>query len=208
MAGGYNRIVMVGNLTRDPELKQLPSGQGVCRLNLASNRQFKNSQSGDMVQEVCYVDIDVWGPQADSCSQYLQKGRQVLIEGRLKLDSWQDQEGNNRSKHSIVADRVVFLSSGNNVEVADGAEAGMGASSSQFGATKADDAFEPRNDVERELMSQLNNIKKRTTATAKPATQTKKVTLEQEQFSQEEVAPRSGSVAFKDEPPFQDDLRF
>ncbi|MGV2390024.1 MAG UNVERIFIED_CONTAM: single-stranded DNA-binding protein [Microcystis novacekii LVE1205-3] len=117
MAGGYNRIVMVGNLTRDPELKTLPSGQGVCRLNLASNRQFKNRQSGDMVQEVCYVDIDVWGPQADSCSQYLQKGRQVLIEGRLKLDSWQDQEGNNRSKHSIVADRVVFLSSGNNVEV-------------------------------------------------------------------------------------------
>lgn len=204
MAGGYNRIVMVGNLTRDPELKTLPSGQGVCRLNLASNRQFKNRQSGDMVQEVCYVDIDVWGPQADSCSQYLQKGRQVLIEGRLKLDSWQDQEGNNRSKHSIVADRVVFLSSGNNVEVADGAEAGA----SSFGATKADDAFEPRNDVERELMSQLNNIKKRTTTAAKQATQTKKVTLEQEQFSQEEPTARSGSVAFKDEPPFQDDLPF
>lgn len=204
MAGGYNRIVMVGNLTRDPELKTLPSGQGVCRLNLASNRQFKNRQSGDMVQEVCYVDIDVWGPQADSCSQYLQKGRQVLIEGRLKLDSWQDQEGNNRSKHSIVADRVVFLSSGNNVEVADGAETGA----SSFGATKADDAFEPRNDVERELMSQLNNIKKRTTTTAKSAAQTKKVTLEQEQFSQEEPIARSGSVAFKDEPPFQDDLPF
>lgn len=204
MAGGYNRIVMVGNLTRDPELKTLPSGQGVCRLNLASNRQFKNRQSGDMVQEVCYVDIDVWGPQADSCSQYLQKGRQVLIEGRLKLDSWQDQEGNNRSKHSIVADRVVFLSSGNNVEVADGAETGA----SQFGATKVDDAFEPRNDVERELMSQLNNIKKRTTTTTKSAAQTKKVTLEQEQFSQEEPTARSGSVAFKDEPPFQDDLPF
>jgi single-strand DNA-binding protein len=208
MAGGYNRIVMVGNLTRDPELKQLPSGQGVCRLNLASNRQFKNRQSGDMVQEVCYVDIDVWGPQADSCNQYLQKGRQVLIEGRLKLDSWQDQEGNNRSKHSIVADRVVFLSSGNNVEVADGAEATTGNGPSQFGATKVDDTFEPRNDVERELMSQLNNIKKRTTSTVKPAAQAKKTTLEQEQFSQEEVAPRSASVAFKDEPPFQDDLPF
>lgn len=108
----YNRVIMVGNLTRDPELKQLTSGQSVCRFGLASNRQFKNRQTGSNVQEVCFVDVDVWGPQADSCSQYLQKGRQVLIEGRLKFDSWDDAEGNKRSKHSIVADRVTFLTSG------------------------------------------------------------------------------------------------
>jgi single-strand DNA-binding protein len=107
----YNRVIMMGNLTRDPEYKQLASGQAVCRLGLASNRQFKNRQTGMMVQEVCFVDIDVWGPQADSCNQYLQKGRGVLVEGRLKLDSWTDQEGQRRSKHSIVADRVTFLSS-------------------------------------------------------------------------------------------------
>ena len=107
----YNRVIIMGNLTRDPEHKQLASGQAVCRLGLASNRQFKNRQTGMMVQEVCFVDIDVWGPQADSCNQYLQKGRGVLVEGRLKLDSWTDQEGNRRSKHSIVADRVTFLSS-------------------------------------------------------------------------------------------------
>ena len=108
----YNRIIIVGNLTRDPEYKQLPSGQGVCRLGLASNRQFKNRQTGTAIQEVCYVDIDVWGPQADSCNKFLQKGRGVLIEGRLKFDTWQDPQGQTRSKHSIVADRVVFLGAG------------------------------------------------------------------------------------------------
>lgn len=99
----------MGNLTRDPEHKQLSSGQSVCKLGLASNRQFKNRQTDTMVQEVCFVDIDVWGPQADSCNQYLQKGRNVLVEGRLKFDSWTDQEGQRRSKHVIVADRVTFL---------------------------------------------------------------------------------------------------
>ena len=109
----FNRVIMAGNLTRDPEYKQLPSGQAVCRLGLASNRQFRNKQSGDMIQEVCFVDIDVWGPQAESCRQFLQKGRPILVEGRLKFDSWDDANGQKRSKHSIVADRVVFLSQAN-----------------------------------------------------------------------------------------------
>jgi single-strand DNA-binding protein len=105
----YNRVIIMGNLTRDPDHRQLSSGQSVCRLGLASNRQFKNKQTGMMVQEVCFVDIDVWGQQAESCNQYLQKGRAVLVEGRLKLDTWVDNEGQRRSKHSIVADRVTFL---------------------------------------------------------------------------------------------------
>jgi single-strand DNA-binding protein len=107
----YNRIIIVGNLTRDPDYKQLSTGAAVCRLGLASNRQYKNRQSGSVTQEVCYIDVDVWGPQAETCRQYLAKGRPVLVEGRLKLDSWQDAEGQNRSKHSIVAERVVFLGS-------------------------------------------------------------------------------------------------
>lgn len=105
----FNRVIIMGNLTRDPDYKQLTSGQAVCKLGLASNRQFKNRQSGTMVQEVCFVDIDVWGAQADSCNQYLKKGSNVLVEGRLKLDTWQDNDGQKRSKHSIVADRVTFL---------------------------------------------------------------------------------------------------
>lgn len=168
---GYNRIIMVGNLTRDPEHKQLSSGQAVCRLSIASNRQFKSRQSGEMVQEVCYIDVDVWGPQADSCNNYLAKGRQVLVEGRIKLDTWQDQDGNNRSKHSIVADRVVFLSSGSET------------------TQDSNEKMEPRNEVERELMSQLDSIKVRTQE-KKPA-QTK-----------------TDTPSFKDEPPFQDDLPF
>lgn len=107
----FNKIIMIGNLTRDPETKQLGSGQSVCRLGLASNRQFKNKQTGAQVQEVCFVDVDVWGAQAESCQQYLRKGKPVLVEGRLKFDSWQDADGSKRSKHAIVAERVTFLGS-------------------------------------------------------------------------------------------------
>ena len=106
----YNRIIMMGNLTRDPEFKQLASGMNVCRLGLASNRQFKNKQAGTMIQEVCFIDVDVWGAQAESCRQFLSKGRAVLVEGRLKMDSWVDNEGGKKTKHTIVADRVTFLS--------------------------------------------------------------------------------------------------
>jgi single-strand DNA-binding protein len=104
-----NKVILIGNLTRDPEKKQLPSGQVTTRLGLAINRQFKNKQTGQMTQEVCFIDVDVWGAQAESAHQYLAKGRMVLVEGRLKLDSWQDQAGQPRSKHSIVAERIVFL---------------------------------------------------------------------------------------------------
>lgn len=126
---GYNRIILIGNLTRDPDFKQLTSGQNVCRLSVASNRQFKNKQTGSMVQEVCYVDVDVWGAQADSCRQYLQKGRPVLVEGRLKLDTWKEADGSPRSKHSIVSDRVVFLAAGQGAEsIYDEENTGAGAS--------------------------------------------------------------------------------
>lgn len=129
---GFNKVIMMGNLTRDPEFKQLPSGQSICRLGLASNRQFKSRQSDSMVQEVCFVDIDVWGNQAESCNKYLEKGRSILIEGRLKLDTWQDNEGQKRSKHSIVAERVTFLKSGSVAD--DGMQA---AQSSDFGQASA-----------------------------------------------------------------------
>ena len=105
----FNRVIIIGNLTRDPEYKQQPSGQGLCKLGIASNRQFRNKATGVLSQEVCFIDVSVWGAQAESCNQYLQKGRPVLIEGRLKFDNWKDADGNTRSKHSIIADKVVFL---------------------------------------------------------------------------------------------------
>lgn len=103
---GYNRIIVAGNLTRDPEYKQLASGQGVSQLGVAINRQYKNKQTGSMVQEVCFVDVDVYGPQAESCRQYLQKGRSVLIEGRLRFDSWETPDGQKRSKHTVEIGRA------------------------------------------------------------------------------------------------------
>ncbi len=115
----FNRVIIMGNLTRDPEFKQQSSGQGLCRLSIASNRQYRNRQTGALVQEVCFVDVAVWGQQADNCRQYLQKGRPVLVEGRLKFDTWKDTEGNTRQRHSIVADSVVFLGSGQRGEPAE-----------------------------------------------------------------------------------------
>lgn len=187
---GYNRVVIVGNLTRAPEYKQLSSGQAVCRLGLATNRQFRNRQSGEMTQEVCFVDVDVWGAQAESCNQYLEKGRQVLVEGRLKLDSWQDAEGNNRSKHSITAERVVFLSNGSGAN--DFADAG---DSEPVAPKKA----APRPSIE-DLQKEINQM------------QSGNVGLEDKVRKprvKKEASPEDiGEVEFKDQPPFQDDLPF
>lgn len=194
---GYNRIVIVGNLTRDPDFKQLTSGQNVCRLGLATNRQFKNRQTGSMVQEVCYIDVDVWGAQAESCKQYLQKGRPVLIEGRLKFDSWEDQNGQTRSKHSIVADRVVFLGSATAEDVEESDAPVM--ATRRSGATLSDAAGinpGPQSELERDLLSQIDKIKAKA---KKPAT--KKDDLR-------EGAPSTGELNFQDQAPFEDDLPF
>src|SRR3990167_589426 len=184
---GFNRVILIGNLTRDPEYKQLSSGMAVCRLGLATNRSFKNKQSGDMVQEVCYIDIDVWGAQAESCRQYLQKGRLVLIEGRLKLDTWQDENGNSRSKHSVVADKVVFLSSNE-------AEAGQ-----QSAPNKLEkDVFDKIDAVK--AKNQENNFKaveKKVSTPIKPAVAEPR---KEPRFEQDDY---SDMPEFKDEPPFQ-----
>ena len=107
----YNRVILAGNLTRDPEVKYLQSGTAVCDMSIAINRKFKTS-SGELQEEICFVDITVWGKQAEYCGQYLQKGRSVLVEGRLKLDRW-EKDGQKHSRLSVVADRVQFLGSGN-----------------------------------------------------------------------------------------------
>lgn len=135
----FNRVILMGNLTRDPEYKQQTSGQALCRLSIASNRQFKNRQTGTLAQEVCYIDISVWGPQAESCRQYLAKGRPILVEGRLKFDSWKDNDGQQKTRHSIVADNVVFL--GGRAEAGSTDEAGISLGSrGSIPATKADDS--------------------------------------------------------------------
>jgi len=209
----YNRIIMIGNLTRDPELKTLPSGQTVCKLGLAANRQFRNGQTGQMVQEVCFVDIDVWGRQAESCNQYLQKGRPVLIEGRLKFEQWQDNNGNNRSKHTITADRVVFLS--------------QQAASEDTTVSAAQK--DPSSDLEKELLSKIDKIKEKAyqeetseqdVKPAKPVKEEKKAKAKATKTLRDkstgspqdgrdgEDANNMGDVKFQDEPPFEDNLPF
>jgi len=145
----FNRVIMMGNLTRDPEQRTLPSGQMVCRFGLACNRSFKNRQTGSVTQEVCFIDVDVWGPQAETCQQYLSKGRSVLVEGRLKLDSW-EQEGQKRSKHSIVAERVTFLGNGGD----DASAQDSSSAQDDFTAAAATPSFQGRATGEVNLKSQ------------------------------------------------------
>jgi single-strand DNA-binding protein len=106
-----NRVFLIGNLTRDPELRYTPSGMAVSNLRLAANHRFKD-RSGELKQDTCFINVVVWDKQAETCNQYLQKGRSVLIEGRLQSRSWQDSEGKNRSVIEVRADRVVFLNGG------------------------------------------------------------------------------------------------
>lgn len=205
----YNRIIMAGNLTREPEYKQLASGQAVCRLGLASNRQFKNKQTGSMVQEVCYIDIDVWGPQAESCRQYLTKGRPVLVEGRLKLDSWEDQNGGSRSKHTIVADRVVFL--GSNVQASDEdvsvaePRQSRGQSFSESAGVSRDEAEQ----LEQDLLGQIDSIKQKSKKVLQPARKAgSPAEALRAKADADEDGEGSGEITFKDQAPFEDDLPF
>lgn len=106
----FNKVILVGNLTRDPELRYLPSGSAVCNTALATNRKYK-SQAGEQKEEVCFVDIAFFGRSAEIANQYLKRGSKILVEGRLKLDQWTDQTGGKRSKHSIAVDNLQMLDS-------------------------------------------------------------------------------------------------
>jgi single-strand DNA-binding protein len=104
----FNKVLLVGNLTRDPELKHTPSNQAVAQIGLAVNRNFQ-TKDGEKREETTFVDCEAWGRTAEVMSQYLAKGRPVLVEGRLKLDQWQDKDGNNRSKLKVVIENFQFL---------------------------------------------------------------------------------------------------
>ena len=105
-----NKVFLLGNLTRDPDLRALPSGTAVCEFGIAVNRRY-TSGNGQEIEEPCFVDIVVWGRSAESCRQFLEKGSQVMIEGRLQLDQWEDRNGGGkRSRLRVVAEQVQFLS--------------------------------------------------------------------------------------------------
>jgi single-strand DNA-binding protein len=107
----YNKVLLMGNLTRDPEIRYTPKGTAVAELGLAVNRVF-TTDTGEKREETTFVDITVWGRQAETASEYLKKGRPVFVEGRLQMDTWEDkQSGQKRSKLKVVADQVTFLGS-------------------------------------------------------------------------------------------------
>jgi single-strand DNA-binding protein len=119
-----NKVFLIGNLTRDPELRVTPKGTAICQFGLAVNRQFKD-ESGQTRDETTFVDIEAWGKQGELVSKYLTKGSPAMVEGRLKLDQWEDKTTQQkRSKLKIVLDNVQFLSSGGRGGAAGGTAGG------------------------------------------------------------------------------------
>jgi single-strand DNA-binding protein len=107
-----NKVLLIGNLTRDPELRVTPKGTAICQFGLAVNRQYKD-ESGATRDETAFIDIEAWGKQGELVSKYLQKGSPAFIEGRLRFDSWEDKtSGQKRNKLKVVLENVQFLSRG------------------------------------------------------------------------------------------------
>jgi len=118
----FNRVILAGNLTRDPELRYTPKGTAVARITLAVNRTWKG-ETGEMKEEVSFVDVDVWGRQAEVIAQYMKKGRPLLVEGRLKQDTWEDKNTKQKqSKLKVVLESFSFIDS-NRGEAGGGAPA-------------------------------------------------------------------------------------
>jgi len=109
----FNKVILVGNLTRDPELRYTPKGTAIAKIGVAVNRTWR-TETGEQKEEVTFVDVDAFGKQAETIGQYLRKGRPLLVEGRLKLDQWDDkQTGQKRSRLGVVLESFQFLDSGN-----------------------------------------------------------------------------------------------
>ena len=106
----FNRVILVGNLTRDPEIRYIQSGSAVADVGLAVNDRRKNT-NGEWIEETTFVDVVLWGRTAEVAGEYLSKGSPVLIEGRLKLDSWETQDGQKRSKIKVICERMQMLGS-------------------------------------------------------------------------------------------------
>jgi len=108
MARGIARVTLVGNLTRDPELRQTPNGTAVCQFGVAVNRSYKDA-SGQWAERTSFFDVVVWGPQGENAARYLAKGRQVAVDGRLEQRTYDAQDGSRRSRVEIIAENVVFM---------------------------------------------------------------------------------------------------
>lgn len=105
----FNKVILAGNLTRDPQLSTLPSGSSVCEFGMAISRKWKDQRTGEMRDEVCFVDMRAYGRPAETLNQYMSKGKSLLVEGRLKYDRWEGKDGTKRSKLYVIVDQFQFL---------------------------------------------------------------------------------------------------
>lgn len=105
----YNRVILLGHLTRDPELKYTQNNTAICEFGMAINHKYRD-RNGNQKEDVCFVDVALFGKQAETFNQYMSKGRAVLVEGRLKFDKWTDLDGNKRSKLSVICEHFTFVS--------------------------------------------------------------------------------------------------
>ncbi|OQA57750.1 MAG: Single-stranded DNA-binding protein ssb [Candidatus Omnitrophica bacterium ADurb.Bin277] len=131
MAASLNKVMLIGNLTRDPELRYLPSGQAVTTFTIACNRTYM-AKTGEKKEEVSFIRIVVWARRAEVCNEYLKKGSSVFVEGRLQSRSWDAPDGSKRSAVEVIADNVQFLSRGG---------AGKSAESSEVPTMDVDDSI-------------------------------------------------------------------
>ncbi len=132
----FNKVILVGNLTRDPELRYLPSNMAVCEFGLAVNHRWRDRE-GNQKEEVCFVDVSAFGRSGETINQYMSKGRSILVEGRLKYDQWTAQDGTKRSKLHVIAENFTFLGGGDRGPRGESPE---GAPRARSGAAPADRA--------------------------------------------------------------------
>jgi single-strand DNA-binding protein len=152
----YNRIVLLGNLTRDPQLSYTPSNTAVCKFGLATNHRFRDKE-GNTREDTCFVDCTVFGRAGETFNQYMSKGRPVLIEGRLSWSQWTTPEGDKRSKHEVIVDNFQFVGGGGRGGDAGAADGETGAAAGNRAPARAaaagsrapeyDDAPAPVDDV-------------------------------------------------------------
>lgn len=148
---GFNKVILIGNLTRDPELRYTPQGTAIARFTLAMNRNWK-TDTGEQREETTFVDVDAFGRRAEVICQYLKKGKQFMVEGRLKQDSWEDkQTGQKRSKLGVVLEGFTFIDRGGEGE---GGHMSGGASH----APRAGQVSSPRASVQEDPSSQYDNL--------------------------------------------------
>ncbi|PVY42793.1 single-stranded DNA-binding protein [Victivallis vadensis] len=218
MASSLNKVFLLGNLTRDPDLRYLPNGSGVCEFGLAVNRRFVSN--GKEIDETCFVDIVVWGKAAENCKQFLEKGSQALIEGRLQFDQWEDRNGGGkRSRLRVVADQVQFMSrrsdGGGNYGQGDGGynapPAGGNYGQPQGGNYGQQGGYGggyAQNDGGAPQMPRVNNYQQRSAAPQMPRQVAPQAPGSMPRAPQQQMPPMPPEGAFNPDEGMEDDIPF